>query len=147
MPDTGWQWLPANLEQRIINLVDKEGAHLEQLYLLRLDPKLFKFGVAYHATPQSLADWQAETGALVLINGGYYRREGEIAIPTGLTVIDGKAMGQSYGAFAGMLAVTDQGPELRWLAQQPYDPGEPLRAALQSFPLLVKPGGEIGFLA
>jgi exopolysaccharide biosynthesis protein len=31
------------------------------------------------------------------------------------------------------------------LAQQPYDPNEPLQSALQSFPILVKPGGELGF--
>lgn len=46
-----------------------------------------------------------------------------------------------------MLAVTANGPELRWLAQQSYRPNEPLLAGLQSFPILVKPGGEIGFPA
>ena len=44
-----------------------------------------------------------------------------------------------------MLAVTPAGPELRWLAEQPYDAAEPLRYGLQSFPLLVKPGGVLGF--
>ncbi|MBN1582356.1 MAG: phosphodiester glycosidase family protein [Anaerolineae bacterium] len=145
VPDTGWERLPSSLERRIVNLLDEQGEMIEQLYMLRFDPQYFVFGVAYHANPQSLEAWQAETGALVLVNGGYYRREGEIAIPNGLTVIDGTAMGQSFGSFAGMLAITDDGPELRWLAQHPYDPDEPLRAALQSFPLLVKPGGEIGF--
>jgi uncharacterized protein YigE (DUF2233 family) len=32
------------------------------------------------------------------------------------------------------------------LAERPYDANEPLQYALQSFPLLVKPGGEMGFL-
>jgi uncharacterized protein YigE (DUF2233 family) len=54
-------------------------------------------------------------------------------------------MGTTYGDFGGMLAITADGPQLRWLAQHPYDPSEPLLAALQSFPLLVKPGGEPGF--
>jgi uncharacterized protein YigE (DUF2233 family) len=31
------------------------------------------------------------------------------------------------------------------LRRQPYDPAEPLVGAVQSFPLLVKPGGELGF--
>ena len=44
-----------------------------------------------------------------------------------------------------MFAVTRDGPELRWLAQEPYDPSEPLLSALQSFPMLVKPGGVLGF--
>jgi uncharacterized protein YigE (DUF2233 family) len=56
-------------------------------------------------------------------------------------------MGSSYGDFAGMFAVTQHGPELRWLAQEPYDPNEPLLAGLQSFPVLVKPGGVLGFPA
>ena len=54
-------------------------------------------------------------------------------------------MGTSYGDFGGMLAISAGDPELRWLAQQPYDPNEPLQYALQSFPILVKPGGDLGF--
>jgi hypothetical protein len=44
-----------------------------------------------------------------------------------------------------MFAVGEDGPQVRSLAEQPYDPAEPLQAALQSFPLLLRPGGEIGF--
>jgi len=36
---------------------------------------------------------------------------------------------------------------VRWLRDQPYDPSEPLKEALQSFPVLVKPGGVVGFPA
>ena len=59
--------------------------------------------------------------------------------------VDGQASGVSYGDFAGMLAITAEGPELRWLAERPYSPTEPLPYALQSFPVLVKPGGQLGF--
>jgi uncharacterized protein YigE (DUF2233 family) len=34
---------------------------------------------------------------------------------------------------------------LRWLPQQPFDPAELLLAGLQSFPMLVTPGGQIGY--
>jgi len=34
---------------------------------------------------------------------------------------------------------------VRWLVERPYDPAEPLRAALQAFPILVQPGGQLGF--
>ena len=44
-----------------------------------------------------------------------------------------------------MLAVQEHGAELRWLVDQPYQPSEPLRASLQSFPVLVQPGGQLGF--
>jgi uncharacterized protein YigE (DUF2233 family) len=43
-----------------------------------------------------------------------------------------------------MLAIKKNGPELRWLPVQPYDPEEPLDAGLQSFPMLVTPGGQSG---
>ncbi|RLC56527.1 MAG: phosphodiester glycosidase family protein, partial [Chloroflexota bacterium] len=53
-----------------------------------------------------------------------------------------------YGDFAGMFAVSPDGRvSVRWLRDQPYNPDEPLKEALQSFPVLVKPGGVIGFPA
>ncbi|MCJ7622775.1 MAG: phosphodiester glycosidase family protein, partial [Anaerolineaceae bacterium] len=146
IPDSGWEQLRPGLERRVINLFSESGVQVEHLYLLRVEPVHYQFGVAYHQEPQSLDAWQLETNALILVNGGYFRaRDNGTYIPNGLTVVDGVAMGNSYESFAGMLAVTNDGPELRWLAQKPYDPDEPLLAALQSFPLLVKPGGEIGF--
>ncbi len=147
VPDTDWELLHPGLERRIINFFDDKGKHVEHLYILRLDPNHYKFDVAYHQKPQSLEAWQAETKALIVINGGYFRQEEDTYIPNGLMVVNGTAIGSSYDAFAGMLAVTNDGPELRWLAQSPYNPNESLRAALQSFPLLVKPGGELGFPA
>ena len=147
IPDSGWQSLRPGLEERVLNLLDAQGKRLERLTLLRLQPDQFTFQVNYKPQPQTLAEWQAETGALLVVNGGYFREDGDIFIPTGLSVVDGKPMGSSYGSFAGMFAVTSAGPDLRWLAEQPYDPGEPLLSALQSFPLLIKPGGELGFPA
>lgn len=147
IPDTGWQALQPGLERRIILLQDDAGMRLERVYLVRLEPDRFVFNIAYRPQPITLQEWQTETGALLVVNGGYFRQEGDLSIPTGLTVVGGEAMGSSYGDFAGMLAVTSNGPELRWLAQQPYDPNEALEAALQAFPLLIKPGGELGFPA
>ena len=145
VPDTGWEPLRPGLERRIVNLFDENREHVEQLYMLRLEPERFRFGVAYYPKLRSLDAWQAETDALLVVNGGYFRQEEDEYLPNGLTVVDGEATGTSYGSFGGMLAVTADGPELRWLAQAPYDPNETLLAALQSFPVLVKPGGEIGF--
>jgi exopolysaccharide biosynthesis protein len=146
-PDTGWQFLQPGLERRSINIFDDQNQQLEALYLLRLDPNQFRLDVAYHATPQNLEDWQKETNALIVVNGGYFRIEDEKYIPNGLTIVDGEIFGSSYGSFGGMLAVSDYGTELRWLEERPYNPYEQLRAALQSFPVLVKPGGELGFPA
>jgi hypothetical protein len=145
--DSGeWQSLLPGLERRTLE-IEKDGVYLESLFILRLEPDEFRFGVTYDPQGLTLEEWQAQTGALIVINGGYFRLEGDDYIPNGLTVIDGVALGESYGAFGGMLAVSENGPELRWLAQQPYDLNEPLQAALQSFPILVKPGGQLGFPA
>jgi len=145
VPDTGWERLRPGLERRIVNLLGDTGEPLEHLYMLRLEPDDFQFDVAYDPDPRSLEAWQSETNALIVLNGGYFRRENGAYVPNGLTVLGGGAIGSTYGEFAGMFAVTRDGPELRWLAQEPYDPNEPLLAALQSFPVLVKPGGVMGF--
>ncbi len=60
-------------------------------------------------------------------------------------VIDGQASGTSYVDFGGMLAVTEAGPEIRWLVERPYTPADSMQYALQSFPMLVKPGGVLGY--
>jgi hypothetical protein len=81
------------------------------------------------------------------VNGGSFSIENERYFADGLTIINGEAFGRSYDGFGGMLAINDSGAELRWLVEKPYNFYEPLQAALQSFPMLVKPGGELGFPA
>ena len=143
IPDSGWQLLRPGLEQRLIHLLDETGQVWERLYLVRIDPAGYQFGVGYRpGQPQSLADWQSQTEALLVVNGGYFTPE---YLATGLIVADGQASGVSYTDFGGMLAVTPAGPTLRWLPEQPYNPSEPLLAAIQSFPILVRPGGQLGF--
>jgi hypothetical protein len=144
-PDTGWILLQPGLERRVIKIYNDQNQHIESLYIWRLDQNYFRLDVAYRETPQSLEIWRQETHALLVVNGGYFRVENERFIPNGLTIVNGETFGNTYESFAGMLAISDSGAELRWLAQVPYNPSEPLRAALQSFPLLVKPGGELGF--
>jgi hypothetical protein len=144
-PDTGWQVLQPGLERRMVRLFNDQDQYIESLYIWRLDQSLFRLDVAYQETPQSLEEWQAETKALMVVNGSYFWVEGEQYFPSGLIILEGQAMGSPYESFAGMLAIVEGWSELRWLAEEPYDPAEPLAAGLQSFPLLVKPGGELGF--
>ena len=143
--DTGWQVLRPGLERRIIRLFNDQNQHVESLHIFRLDQNLFRLDVAYHETAQNIEDWQKETDAVMVVNGGFFRMEEEKYIPNGLTIVNGQALGSSYDGFGGMLAIHEGWAELRWLAQNPYIPGEALWAGLQSFPVLVKPGGELGF--
>jgi hypothetical protein len=145
--DSGWVILREGLERRRIT---RQGAGLEpveDIILLRIDPEGFTFDVAFDPVGKELEPWQSETGAEVIVNGGYFRREQGEFVPDGLIISGGKAAGVSYGDFARMFAVGGAGPELRWLKLTPYNPAEPLRAVLQCFPILIKPGGETGFPA
>jgi len=147
-PDSGWQVRQAGVEERTITLADGDGE--KKLYIVRLDPAQVDFRVGYHAgAPQSLQAWLDESGAMLAVNGGYFD---EANVATGLVVSDGAATGVSHGTFAGMFAVTAAGESVNWLADVPYfddsDPylhGERIEQAVQSFPLLVKPGGVMGY--
>jgi exopolysaccharide biosynthesis protein len=146
-PDTGWTLLQPGLERRFLKIYNEQNQHIESLYMFRLAQNYFRLDIAHHESPQSLESWQRETDALLVVNGGFYRVENEKYIPNGLTILNGQPLGSSYESFGGMLAIGEAGAELRSLAEKPYDPSEPLVSALQSFPVLVKPGGQLGFPA
>lgn len=145
VPDTGWALLQRGLERRVIQIYDDQDQRLESLYVWRLDQKYFRMDVAYNEKPKSLDTWQKETNASMVVNGGYFSIENEKYFPDGLTIVNGETFGKSFVGFGGMLAIDRSRAELRWLVQKPYNSNEPLQAALQSFPMLVRPGGELGF--
>jgi uncharacterized protein YigE (DUF2233 family) len=121
-------------------------AATERIALIRLDPGNVTFQVLYSpGEPRLVSAWAEQTGALLVVNAGYFTPEFQV---TGLTISDGQVYGASYGDYAGMFAVPRQGTaNVRWLRTSPYDPQEPLREAVQCFPVLVKPGGVMGFPA
>jgi hypothetical protein len=145
VPDAGWSLIQPGLERRVIDIYNDQNQPVESLHIWRLDQRSFRLDVAYAERPKSLATWQEEMDAVIVLNGGYYSIENERYFPDGLTVVDGKASGRSFNGFGGMLAIHPSRAELRWLVEQPYDPSEKFQAALQSFPILVKPGGQLGF--
>ncbi|MEO8083904.1 MAG: phosphodiester glycosidase family protein [Ardenticatenales bacterium] len=137
--ETAWHDIAAGLSTRRAVVNDAAGQRIERPMLVRVDPGRYRFEVAYRpGAPQSLSAWQAETGAAVVVNAGYFTEEN---VATGRIVSAGTPSGLSYGAFAGMFAVTESGPEVRWLGERPYDEAEPLQEAVQSFPILVRPDG------
>lgn len=142
--DTGWQALHAGMEVRSLDVATAQAS--ERLTVVRLDPAQMQVRVFYQpggGYPVSV--WAQQTGALLTVNGGYFTSEKYV---TGLTISNGERHGAAYGDYAGMLAVTYDGAvTVRWLRAWPYDPYEALREAIQSFPVLVKPGGVMGFPA
>ena len=127
-------------------LIAETSSGQEQVTAVRLDPARVQFHVAY--TPgaaQPVSTWAQQTGALLTVNAGYFTEENYL---TGLAIANGATYGVTYGDFAGMFAVsTDGTARLRWLRESPYTPEEPLAEGVQSFPVLVKPGGVMGFPA
>ena len=138
VPDSGWESLQAGLERRTIRLLNENGRQTEQLYMLRLDPNLFEFRLGYSpGQPKLLATWQAETGALVVVNGGFFTED---YLATGLIVVDGQASGSSYEGFGGMVTIAEGEVAVRSLVERPYTPTESFDYALQAFPMLVLQG-------
>jgi uncharacterized protein YigE (DUF2233 family) len=137
-PDSGWELLQTGLERRTIRLLNENGRQTDQLYILRIDPNLFAFGIAYSpGQPKSLATWQEETGAFIVVNGGFFTEE---YLATGLIIVDGQTSGSSYVGFGGMVTMGQGGVEVRSLVERPYLPTESFDYALQSFPMLVLNG-------
>ena len=148
-PDTGWQLLQQGVELRQVRVETDEAA--ERLTIVRLDPAAVRFRVHYDPiTPCPVSAWAERCRGevvppLLVVNGGYFTPENETV---GLLISDGRAWGTPYEDFAGMFAVTADGRvSVRWLRDQSYDPNELLGEAVQSFPVLVKPGGVMGFPA
>jgi len=144
LADSDWHIVAQGVEVRQID--PTIGQSTERLTVVRIDPVNVRFRVRYDAQqPRSLVQWGTDLQPLLVVNGGYFTPENQ---PLGLLISDGQASGTTYGDFAGMLAVDAAGTvSVRWLRDHPYDPAEPLQQALQSFPILVKPGGEVGFPA
>lgn len=159
--DTGWQPLGPGIEFRQIRVEvslpstpsatpttsPAETRAAERLTIVRLDPARVYFRVHYdQQTPRHISTWATHLQQPTLItNGGYFTPENQT---TGLLISDGQTWGSVYGDFAGLFAVTaDEQVSVRWLRDQPYDPTESLTQAVMSFPVLVKPGGVMGFPA
>jgi hypothetical protein len=148
-PDTGWQSLVAGVELREIDVTVDLERPTERLRIVRLDPGQVEFRVRYSPDdPRMVSTWGAEAGSVLVVNGAYFAPPDEGGGTIGLLVSDGQAWGTPLDSYAGMFAVTASGDvSVRWLEQSPYDSQERLAQAVQSFPVLVKPGGVMGFPA
>ena len=142
--DTGWSVVQPGLERRQITIYNDQNQPVETVHIWRLNQKYFRLDVAFDGTPKTLERWHKETNASIVLNGGFYSIENERYFADGLTILNGKASGRTFN-YGGMLAINESRAELRWLVEKPYNFYEPLHAALQSFPILVKPGGQLGF--
>ncbi|HJZ49467.1 MAG TPA: phosphodiester glycosidase family protein, partial [Roseiflexaceae bacterium] len=139
--DTGWLPGRPGVELRRMRTTAGPG-HLDvPLTVVRLDPARVRLRVAYAPDhPRGLRTWFEERRPLAAINGSFFTPKYQA---TALLISDGVISGESYAGFGGMLAVASDGSIDLWaLHDRPYDPGAAFEQALQSFPMLVFPGGE-----
>jgi uncharacterized protein YigE (DUF2233 family) len=142
VPDTGWQAGASGVELRRVRVTIAPERAEVPVTIARIDPARVRLRVAYTPDkPLPLRAWFAAGHALAAINGSFFREDNQTAA---LLISDGAASGASYNGFGGMLAVAPGGGvSIQPLRDQPYDPSETLDQALQSFPMLVFPGGEV----
>ncbi|WP_129628690.1 phosphodiester glycosidase family protein [Candidatus Oscillochloris fontis] len=137
--DSGWQSVQPGVEMRRLRL-SLAGSNPVLIHVLRFDPAVVRFQVGYAPdAPKTIGRWIEEQDAIAAINGGFFDPENRTVA---LLIMAGQPVGTSYTGRGGMFAVDQANQvQVRGLAQQPYDPSEPLVEALQGWPLLVQPGG------
>jgi uncharacterized protein YigE (DUF2233 family) len=120
------------------------GGHEDTVTIVRLDLKRVHLSIGYQPDqPLTMNVWMKQTGALAMMNGGYFDARNH---PTGLLVSNGQVSGASYDGFGGMLSVDTQGNvTLRSLRVQPYDTNEQIQQATQSSPMLMINGQRTQF--
>jgi hypothetical protein len=117
-----------------------EGREVDRLLLARIDPARFRFEILNRAAgDRDLGDWMQTLGASLVVNGGYYAKDGTPDTPT---MIDGVMLGPTaYQAKHGAFVVSDAFIGIRDL--QDRDWREVLRGArfgVVSYPMLVRQG-------
>src|SRR5207248_503969 len=114
-------------------------------YALRIDPSRVTFKIQYQAGfAQDIDQWQATTGASVVINGGFFSGENT---PVGRLIMDGKLYGfpLNYGdktiGVAGLFTILDKQIAMYALGRSSYTPrGMRFDQAIESYPMLLLPG-------
>lgn len=105
--------------------------------LVRLDPTLVKIHAHYSPeVPITVEDWQRETRAIVVVNGGFFTPAQQ---SEGLMVGFGYEYGLSYRE-GGMFYVQNGQVGLRDLTVEPYNDEEEFEEMMQSYPMLVRDG-------
>jgi uncharacterized protein YigE (DUF2233 family) len=139
-PDSGWIAGDSGIAVRRLRVPAAPGQPAIPILVVRIDPATARLRVAYAPDqPRAIRSWFAEEQPLLAVNGSFFTQQYQ---STALVISDGHASGPSYEGFGGMLAVAPDGSvSLRALRDQPYDSAETLDQAMQSFPMLVFPGG------
>jgi uncharacterized protein YigE (DUF2233 family) len=138
--DSSWREGAAGIASRAFVVAPPDEREPFPVTVVRLDPAQVRLRVGYDPNePRLLSSWFEQRRPLLAVNGGFFT---ESYATTALLISDGVASGTSYQGFGGMLVVgPDEAVSLWALRDTPYDPAVPIAHGLQSFPMLVFPGG------
>jgi hypothetical protein len=117
------------------------GKEVDRILLTRVDPARFRIEV--HNSPagdKDLDGWMKELGAVLVINGSYYERDGKPSMPM---ICRGVRRGpRTYDAQNGAFVVRDRTAAIADLRSQPWQVAfKGAHDALLSYPLLLAPDG------
>jgi uncharacterized protein YigE (DUF2233 family) len=147
-PPPAWNTVAPGIGQRYVPVELPGTSAPAYMYALRIDPDAVTFRVHYDpAQPRSVEEWQAETGALAVFNGGFFSGSNR---PVGRIIVDGELFGAPlyptlYGddsvSIPGIFTVVDGAAEIYALGRTTYNPrGLRFDQAAESYPMLLLPG-------
>lgn len=120
----------------------EQGREVERIHVARIDPGRFTFEVhTSHDGGRDLASWMQVTGAVLVVNGSYFDRQG---FPSTPIVSRGRAMGPTaYGTKHGAFVVTPSGPSVVDLGRTRWQSAfRGASEAMVSFPMLIGADGK-----
>jgi len=125
----------AELDLRLGNEV------VDQMALVRLDPKFFRFSVHWDPRAARTAeDWQKELGAAVVVNGPYFGHDNHPLTPLRAA---GRRLGpETYQSDHGALVANERQVKILDLRGRDVDQAiSPFPQAMVSYPLLIDSAG------
>lgn len=134
-----WRTVAAGFEVADLPAV-ADGGVVDHLLLARIDPARFRFVVRNAPDGDTgLDQWMTRLGAVLVVDGSYYARDGRPATPV---LSNGRRLGpQAYDARAGAFVAGARFTGLRDLAHLHWsDAFDGADDALVSYPLLVADG-------
>jgi hypothetical protein len=120
----------------------EQGREVERIHIARIDPSRFVFEVHTSADgARNLSTWLKVTGAVLIVNGSYFDRQGYPATPV---ISRGRTMGPTaYGTKHGAFVVTASGPTVLDLARTRWHSAfRGASEAMVSFPMLIGADGK-----
>jgi uncharacterized protein YigE (DUF2233 family) len=145
LDDPLWEDRTPGVERREIVVEEPYSGVLVKVHMVRLDPTLIDFKVHYEpGKANTISGWQADTGALVVVNGGFFDEKFRTQ---GLAFVDGQEYGEPIVkedriGIAGIFGVKDGEVSIVPFGRQPPPPGTfDFDYATEAYPMLLVPGG------